>query len=104
MKLDIIKVLMAPANKWFVYILECGNGSFYTGITTDLERRLKEHKSGRGARYTAYNRPVKLVYSEKAGSRSKALRREAAIKKLTRTLKLALIRPSSRRKPSRGRS
>lgn len=89
---------------WYVYILKCCNGSLYTGITTDLEKRLEEHNSGKGAKYTAYNRPVKLVYSEKAGSRSKALKREAAVKKLTRTLKLALIRPSSRRRPSRGRS
>lgn len=76
---------------WFVYILECADGSLYTGITTDLSRRLAEHKEGTGAKYTM-SHPVKAcVYSEECGSRSSALKREAEIKRLTRPQKLALI-------------
>jgi putative endonuclease len=78
---------------WYVYILRCADRSLYTGITTDLERRLAEHNGeGRlGARYTRARRPVELVYSESLDDRARAAQREAAIKKLTRTQKLRLI-------------
>jgi putative endonuclease len=76
---------------WFVYILECSDGSLYTGITNDLSRRLKEHKDGVGAKYTKSHPVVRCVYSESCDSRSSALRREAAIKALPRATKLALI-------------
>lgn len=76
---------------WTVYILRCGDGSFYTGCTNDLPRRLKAHQSGRGARYTRSCPPVTLAYREEAGDKSAALRREAAIKRLTRREKLALM-------------
>ena len=79
---------------WHVYILRCADGTLYTGITTDLERRVEEHNAGTGARYTAPRRPVELVYSERASDRSAAGRREAAIKKLSRADKLELIRGS----------
>lgn len=75
----------------FVYILECADGTLYTGWTTDLERRLKEHNAGRGARYTRGRRPVELAYYEEVPDRSTALRREAAIRRLRRSGKLALI-------------
>lgn len=76
---------------WFVYILRCGDGSLYTGCTNDLPRRLEAHRSGRGAKYTRSRPPVTLAYREAAADRSAALRREAAIKRLTRRQKLALI-------------
>lgn len=79
-------------NDWFVYMVECGDRSLYTGITKDLERRVNEHNSGNlGASYTRARRPVKLVYSESQPDRSSASRREAAIKKLSRKQKQALL-------------
>lgn len=77
---------------WFVYILRCGDGSLYTGCTNDLPRRLEAHQSGRGAKYTRSRLPVALVYREATADRSAALRREAAVKRLTRRQKLALIK------------
>lgn len=74
-----------------VYILRCGDGTLYTGCTNDLPRRLKAHQSGKGAKYTRARLPVELVYQEPAQDKSQALRREAAIKRLTRWEKLALI-------------
>ncbi|MFA5034507.1 MAG: GIY-YIG nuclease family protein [Candidatus Margulisiibacteriota bacterium] len=76
---------------YYVYIIECANHALYTGMTNDLARRFKQHQTGRGARYTAANPAVKLLYSKKCGSRSLALKREAAIKKMTRANKLVLI-------------
>jgi putative endonuclease len=80
------------AAAWCVYMLRCADGSIYTGITTDVARRVAEHNgdSGLGARYTRSRRPVELVYVEAAAGRSAASRREAAIKQLDRTHKLAL--------------
>jgi putative endonuclease len=78
---------------WFVYIVRCIDNSFYTGITCDTRRRVGEHNTNNaiGARYTKYRRPVTLVYSEMVESRSKALKREAQIKKLSRLAKQKLI-------------
>ena len=76
---------------YLVYILRCGDGSLYTGITNDLSRRLAAHSSGRGAKYTRSRLPVELVYREAVPDRSAALRREAAIKRMDRRAKLALI-------------
>ena len=73
------------------YIVECCDGTFYTGWAVDAERRLKVHNAGRGARYTRTRRPVKLVYVEAQPDRTAAMKRERAIKKLTREKKLALI-------------
>lgn len=83
---------IAPDAAWWVYMLRCADGSLYTGITTDVTRRVVEHNggSGTGARYTRGRRPVQLVYVEAAASRAEAARREAAIKRLDRTHKLAL--------------
>ena len=74
-----------------VYILECADGTLYTGWTTDLERRLQAHNSGRGARYTRGRRPVRLAYREEQSDRSAAQRREAAIRRLSRADKLKLV-------------
>ena len=76
---------------WFVYILECADQSLYTGITTDLERRLDEHNGSKlGARYTRSRRPVKLLYHESYDNRSTATQREIQIKRLDRKHKLQL--------------
>jgi len=83
---------MSTSNNWFVYILSCADNSLYTGITTNLERRVLEHNdSKKGAKYTRARRPVKLVYSEPAIDRSTATRREAALKSLTSDKKRELI-------------
>ena len=77
---------------YYLYILKCADKTLYTGITTDLKRRLVEHNSGKlGAKYTHSRRPVKLVYSRSLKDRSEATREEARIKKLTRAEKLLLI-------------
>jgi putative endonuclease len=80
---------------WTVYIIHCDDDSLYTGITTDLDRRFKEHRDQpRGAKYFNGRKPLKVVYTETGHSRSSAGRREAAIKKLHRIEKLELIRKS----------
>lgn len=78
-------------SEYVVYILRCGDGTLYTGCTNDLEKRLTAHQSGKGAKYTRSRLPVELVYSEPAADRSAALRRERAVKALTRQQKLTLI-------------
>ena len=76
---------------WTVYILECADDSLYTGITTDLTRRITEHGEGRGARYTVGRGPFRLVHQEPHKNRAEASKREATIKAMTRADKLALI-------------
>lgn len=76
---------------WFVYMLRCRDGSLYTGYTDDIERRFAVHQSGKGAKYTRSRLPVELVYQESLPDKSAALKREAAIKKLSRQQKLQLI-------------
>ncbi|HEX4975914.1 MAG TPA: GIY-YIG nuclease family protein [Pseudomonadales bacterium] len=77
---------------WFVYILRCVDGSLYTGVTNDVDRRLKQHNAGlQGARYTRQRRPVSLVYCERVDGRAQAQRREFEIKALAKTDKEALI-------------
>lgn len=78
-------------NNYYVYILKCRDNTLYTGITTDLENRLKKHNSGVGAKYTRGRTPVELMYYESDLDRSQALKREIAIKKLTRIKKEKLI-------------
>ncbi len=76
---------------WYVYMLRCSDKSFYTGITNNMEARLKEHNTGTAAKYTRGRRPVTLVYRERRASRSSALRREAQIKKWRRPNKEKLV-------------
>jgi len=76
---------------WFVYILRCGDGTLYTGITNDLTRRVTAHQRGTASKYTRARRPVQLACCEPAAGRAEALCREAAIKRLPRRRKLALI-------------
>jgi putative endonuclease len=76
---------------WVVYMLECADKSLYTGITTNLERRLAEHEAGKGARYTKSRGPFRLVYSETCAGRAEATRRETAIKLMDKGKKLLLF-------------
>lgn len=79
---------MSNPAPWFVYLLRCADGSFYTGITTDLARRVDEHNHGAaGARYTRARRPVVLAWSEPAADRSAASKREYVVRKLPRAAK-----------------
>ncbi len=75
---------------WCLYILRCGDGSLYTGITTDVERRLEAHRSGKGAKYTRGRGPLELLYRETCGSHSDALKRELEIKAMPREEKKKL--------------
>lgn len=79
-------------NKYWVYIMECGDGSLYTGITNDIGKRLAVHNSGKGAKYTRGRLPVKVVYKEIVSGKGVALSRERAIKKLSRDEKLELLK------------
>lgn len=79
------------SREWLVYLLRCRDGSLYTGITNDLPRRLASHRAGTGSAYVRARLPVRVVYRESQPDRSTALRREAAVKKLTRRDKLKLI-------------
>lgn len=76
---------------WYLYILRCQGNTLYTGITTDVEKRLAMHRSGKGAKYTRGRLPLELVYRETCVSHSDALKREIAVKKLTRSQKEELI-------------
>jgi putative endonuclease len=76
---------------WVLYILECADGTFYTGITNDLDQRLQKHESGLGAKYTKGRGPFKLAYQESLKDRSEASKRERAVKTLRRDEKLKLI-------------
>lgn len=94
------------ATSWTVYLVRCRDGSLYTGITTDLVRRLAAHNAGTASRYTRSRLPVKLVHEEPGFTHSSALKREAAIKRLSRPKKLELSakKPAARtsKRPRRG--
>lgn len=79
------------SNEWYVYILLCGDGSYYTGITTDVQKRLETHKKGKGAKYTRGRGPLSLLYVETLANKSEALKREHVIKQLTKKKKTDLI-------------
>ena len=79
------------ARSWSVYLLRCANGTLYAGSTTDVEARARAHNAGRGARYTSGRRPVEVVYQDACGSKTAALKREHALKRLTRREKETLI-------------
>jgi len=84
---------MADQNEpvWFLYMLRCRNGNLYTGISTDVARRLAQHESGKGAKFLRGKGPLELVYQKQIGSRSDALKAESTIKKLTKTEKEKLL-------------
>lgn len=77
-------------DQWLVYMLQCADGSLYTGITNQLQRRVEQHRAGKGARYTRGRGPLQLVYQEHCSDKSAALKRELAIKALPRAQKLML--------------
>ena len=81
---------------WYLYILRCGDDTLYTGITDDVEHRLAQHSAGKGAKYTRGRGPLMLVYREQLANRSEASRREAAVKRLSRTQKLEMIEKASK--------
>lgn len=76
---------------YFVYILKCQDGSFYTGSTNNIEKRFKNHLAGKGGKYTRSHKPIKIIYKESFKNKSNALKREAQIKKLTKKEKIKLI-------------
>ena len=80
-----------PSSRWLVYILRCRDGSLYTGITNDLPKRLQTHAAGKASKYTRSRLPVTLAYTEPQKSKSAALKREAAIKRLPRSQKIKLF-------------
>jgi putative endonuclease len=79
-------------DEWFLYMIRCKNEQLYTGITTDVQRRLGEHQRGKGAKFLRGRGPLKLVFQQKIGSHSDALRMEAAIKKFPKAAKEEFIR------------
>lgn len=81
---------------WYVYLVQCADGTLYTGCTNDVIKRIKTHNEGNGAKYTRSRLPVKLVYQEEVSDRSQAQQREAQLKKFTRQEKLQLIQDSTR--------
>ncbi len=76
---------------WFVYVLECDDGSFYTGISNNVEKRFSDHVNGKGGHYTRSHKPIKIIYSEKLASRSQALKKEAQIKSWSRKKKIKFL-------------
>lgn len=78
-------------SNWYVYILKCADNSLYTGITTDIKRRLKEHNDGKGAKSVLGKRPVEIAYTEKAENQIMAAKREREIKSWSRQKKLSII-------------
>jgi putative endonuclease len=81
---------------YYCYILECADGSYYTGWTTNPERRLRQHSDGRGSRYTRTRRPVRMVYTEELPTRQAAMRRELKIKRMPRAKKTLLAEKNER--------
>lgn len=95
----------SPSKPWHVYLVRCSDGSIYTGITDNVEARLKKHNSGRGAKYTAQRRPVTLIHSEVQSDQGSAMKREAQIKRWPKKQKEALamgdsskVQPKQRKK------
>src|SRR5438105_1676568 len=85
----------APKESWFLYVVHCGDGSYYTGITRDVGGRLRKHNDGKGSAYTRSHRPVRLVYQEACADRSSALVRECQVKSLPRASKAKLVSAAS---------
>lgn len=83
---------MSDSKLWHVYVLECGDGSFYTGITTDVKRRVHEHRLGKGAKYTVGRGPITLLESVAVDNRSQALRLEYRVKQAKKGDKLEVLR------------
>jgi len=89
------KTVARKTDAWFVYVLRCSNGSLYTGVTTDVKRRIEQHNAGTASRYTRSHLPVRLEFQESHASRSLALRREWVVKAMARIEKESLIRQAA---------
>ena len=85
--------------KGYAYLLKCSDGSLYAGWTNDPERRLKAHNSGTASKYTRSRRPVEMVYLEEFETKSEAMKREAALKMMTREQKLELVKSCKQKEP-----
>ena len=103
MPLGEIEVLLKrkPADSWNLYVAECADGSYYTGIAKDVGKRIEAHNSGKGAKYTATHAPVRLVFQETQASYSAALRREYQVKTLSKERKRKFIQGEKLKKPPR---
>ncbi len=77
---------------WYVYILECRNKALYTGVSNNIKRRFKDHQTGKGGHYTSYNKPARILYTERYQNKAEAKKREQQIKHWSRNKKLALIK------------
>ena len=86
---------------WWVYILLCGDGTYYTGVTTDVAARLEAHRSGNGAKYTRSRGPLELAYAERCEDKVSAFRREYAVKQLKRSQKIELCEQWKKEAPQR---
>lgn len=93
--LNAIKDALAPPLPYYVYILRCEDGSFYTGSTNDIKSRFKKHQSGKGAKYTKSHHPVEIVYQEELPNKRRALQREIEIKKMSKSKKIELIKKNN---------
>lgn len=91
MKLADLRKSLRARRGWFVYLLECSDGSYYCGITNDINRRLSEHNAGTGAKYTRGRLPVKLLVKVGVGSRSEALKLESMVKKKRKSEKVKFL-------------
>jgi len=89
--------------RWFLYILRCKDGSFYTGVTNNVERRLKMHSAGKASRYTRVRRPVQLIFQETCANRPIALARECAVKSLPREKKEELVNTQKNKRKKRSK-
>jgi predicted GIY-YIG superfamily endonuclease len=96
-KLRTNSIALSSESEWYIYILRCSDGSLYAGITKNIVRRFEQHNKGAASKYTRSRRPVKLVYLEPQRSQSLALKRELAIKAMTRKQKLEMIRKETAR-------
>ena len=92
----LIRHRIGRMKKYYFYIAECADDTLYSGQTNDLSKRLERHNSGKGAKYTAERKPIKLVYSEEFSTRGAAMQRETEVKKLSRKKKLELVRRTRR--------
>jgi putative endonuclease len=105
-KMEVREGPAAPAAdraNWSLYILKCSDGTFYTGVTNDIDRRFRAHQEGKASRFTRTRRPVALVHQEPCGTRSQALTRECAVKSLSRQKKEDLVAGGPSTGPSRKR-
>ena len=94
-KADAVKAVIIPMQKWYLYIVRCRNGSLYTGIATDVERRFAEHQANKGSKYLRGRGPLKLVFTKQIGKKELALKIERLVKRLPKLKKEKLIKANN---------